>query len=113
MCDLHVSSLRTRASRRGVHLSQGMAHKHRVFFKGQSWIPQDYFVNIIADTYERMRAVLLENFYFLRYRKFAVAERTDGTYVCDDEYYKSLQPDCDLVVLITGEPTSNLAILDF
>ena len=78
-------------------------HNHKVFFRGQQWVPKDYFVNVIADSYDRMCAILLENFYFLRYRKFSVVEREDGTYVCDDAYYQYLQPDCDLVVLVAGE----------
>lgn len=82
----------------------GMAErKHKVFFKGQPWIPQDYFVNIAADSYEKMRAILSEYFVFLRHKQFAVVVRADGTYVGDDGYYRSLEPDCELVVLIAGE----------
>ena len=61
-------------------------------------------MHIVARTYEQMRTVLVKNFYFLRGGNFAVAERGDGTFVCDDGYYQSLSPQCELLVLVTGEP---------
>ena len=77
--------------------------KHKVFFEGEPWIPRDYFVNIVADNYDNMRAILFQYFFFLRCKKFAVVVRGDGTYVGDDGYYRSLEPDCELVVLVSGE----------
>ena len=84
--------------------------KHKVFFEGEPWIPRDYFVNIVADNYDNMRAILFQYFFFLRCKKFAVVVRGDGTYVGDDGYYRSLEPDCELVVLVSGEGPGPLEV---
>ena len=80
-----------------------MEHKHRVFFQGYPLLSADYYVNVIAGTLKKFRAILANHFYFLRSGNFAVAERGDGTWVCDEAYYQSLSPSCDLlVVLVEG-----------
>ena len=77
-------------------------HRHKVFFCGQPGMPLDYFVFVVADNYERLCVVLAENYSFMRTGNYSVVDRADWTHVCDDSYYQSLQPDCELLILVPG-----------
>ena len=80
-----------------------MKRMHKVFFHGYKYVPTDYFVRVIASSYAEMQTILVESFYFLRHGNFAVVERGDGTFVCDDVYFQSLDPNRELLVLVIGK----------
>ena len=71
-----------------------------VFFVGEASLPGDSYVNVRASSYGEMRAILMSSFQCLQRGNFVMAERQDGTLVCDDDYYQSLQSDTELVVLV-------------
>jgi hypothetical protein len=71
-----------------------------VFFVGEASLPGDSYVNVRASSYGEMRAILMSSFQCLQRGNFVMAERQDGTLVCDDDYYQSLQADTELVVLV-------------
>lgn len=81
------------------------SNSHKVFIFGQK-TPQAGH-NLVANSYEEMRAVLTENFECLRGGNFVLTEREDGTLVCDDSYYQLLQPNTELLVFIDDDIDAN------
>ena len=73
-----------------------------VFFTGESTLPANSYLNVRAESYEEMRAILMSSFHGLRHGNFDLAERQDGTLVCDDDYFQTLQPDAELVVFVSN-----------
>ena len=73
-----------------------------VFFLGEGTLPADSYLNVRAESYEEMRAILMSSFHGLRHGNFDLAERQDGTLVCDDDYFQTLHPDAELVVFVSN-----------
>ena len=90
-----------------------MKRMHKVFFHGYKYVPTDYFVRVIASSYAEMQTILVESFYFLRHGNFAVVERGDGTFVCDDVYFQSLDPNRELLVLVIGKMMLLLLLFNY